>query len=149
VEQWLQERDDAYMEAVKSGDDAKARVLFDEALRENVGNGITPFIARLQALIKQPDGKAIDLFYSTNEPDEGFIERVRQLAKRAGVRLHVLVTARDGRLNGERIRQEVPEWSAANIWFCGPAGFGQALSEDFNAHGLSPADFHQELFDMR
>jgi predicted ferric reductase len=113
------------------------------------GIGITPFIARLQALAKQPDGKAIDLFYSTKEPDEGFIERVRQLAQRAGVRLHVLVTRRDGRLDGERIRQLVPEWSSATFWFCGPAGFGQALHEDFKAHGLAEADFHQELFDMR
>src|SRR5690606_41221323 len=46
------------------------------------GIGITPFIARLLALAKQPDGKDIDLFYSTNEPDEGFIERVDRKSTR-------------------------------------------------------------------
>ena len=113
------------------------------------GIGITPFIARLQALANQADGKTIDLFYSTSAPDEGFISRVRQRAEAAGVRLHVLVATKDGRLNAERICQAVPEWQSADLWFCGPAGFGQALREDFTAKGLSPDDFHQELFDMR
>jgi len=113
------------------------------------GIGITPFIARLQALANQADGKTIDLFYSTSAPDESFISRVRQRAEAAGVRLHVLVAAKDGRLNAERICQAVPEWPSADLWFCGPAGFGQALREDFTARGLSPDDFHQELFDMR
>jgi predicted ferric reductase len=113
------------------------------------GIGITPFIARLQALANQADGKTIDLFYSTSAPDESFISRVRQRAEAAGVRLHVLVATKDGRLNAERICQTVPEWQSADLWFCGPAGFGQALREGFTARGLSPDDFHQELFDMR
>jgi ferredoxin-NADP reductase len=70
-------------------------------------------------------------------------------AEAAGIRLHVLVTARDGRLDVPRICNEEPDWSSAEIWFCGPAGFGQALREGFTAKGLAKADFHQELFDMR
>ena len=113
------------------------------------GIGITPFIARLLALAKQPDGKSDDLFYSTSAPDEEFIRRLRQGAEQAQVRLHVMVTANDGRLTAERICQLVPDWKAASVWFCGPAGFGQALHQDFIARGLSRADFHQELFAMR
>lgn len=113
------------------------------------GIGITPFIARLQALAKQPDGKSVDLFYSTSAPDEEFIRRLRQGAEQAQVRLHVMVTANDGRLTAERICQLVPDWKAASVWFCGPAGFGQTLHQDFIARGLSRADFHQELFAMR
>lgn len=45
VEDWLKERDDAYMEAVNKGDIDNAKAIFDEALRENIGNGITPYIA--------------------------------------------------------------------------------------------------------
>lgn len=41
------------------------------------------------------------------------------------------------------------EWRDASIWFCGPAGFGQALRQDFAAHGLPRDRFHQELFAMR
>lgn len=45
VEQWLKDRDKEYLQAVKDGDDAKAKELFDAALRENIGNGITPFVS--------------------------------------------------------------------------------------------------------
>lgn len=113
------------------------------------GIGITPFIARMQALASAPDGKSIDLFYSTSAPDEGFIERVRQFAEQANVRLHVLVATKDGRLTTERICQQIPKWQSASIWFCGPAGFGRTLRQDFAARGLQGDNFHQELFAMR
>ena len=113
------------------------------------GIGITPFIARMQALVQAPDGRAVDLFYCTSAPDEGFIARLHALAAQARVKLHVLVTQRDGRLDAERICRTVPAWTRAGVWFCGPAGFGQALREGFVAKGLAAKDFHQELFDMR
>ncbi len=56
VEKWLAERDKEYAAAVESGDTDKARNLFWDALTENVGNGITPFMSvdgyrgKLQAL---------------------------------------------------------------------------------------------------
>jgi predicted ferric reductase len=113
------------------------------------GIGITPFIARMQALADAPDGRSIDLFYSTSVPDEEFISRVKLRAEQAQVDLHIVVAARDGRLTVEQICQQVPDWRSASVWFCGPADFGQALRREFIASGLSPADFHQELFDMR
>ena len=45
VEDWLKERDGEYLKAIEAGDKAKAKELFDAALRENIGNGIVPFIA--------------------------------------------------------------------------------------------------------
>ncbi|NMG54797.1 ferredoxin reductase family protein [Aromatoleum aromaticum] len=113
------------------------------------GIGITPFIARMKALAVEPDGREVDLLYSTSAPDENFIARLRRDAEAAKVRLHVLVAAREGRLDVARICKTVPEWASADIWFCGPGGFGQALREGFTAKGLSPGDFHQELFAMR
>jgi predicted ferric reductase len=114
------------------------------------GIGIAPFVARIKALMKKPDGKMIDLFYSASEPeDQQFLDRLRTASSEANVRLHVLVPAKDGRLNAERICQMVPEWKEADFWFCGPAGFGQSLRDDLVASGLSSDDFHQELFDMR
>jgi predicted ferric reductase len=113
------------------------------------GIGITPFIARMQALARAPDGKRVDLFYSTSAPDAVFINKVRQRAEDAGVVLHLLVSQRDGRLDARRIAAAVPDWKMADFWFCGPAGFGSALREAFTAQGLPAADFHQELFDMR
>lgn len=113
------------------------------------GIGITPFIARMRALAAEPDGRAVDLFYSTAAPDADFIARLQRDAEAAGVRLHVVASARDGRLDVARICAAVPEWAAADVWFCGPAAFGQALREGFTDKGLRPADFHQELFEMR
>lgn len=113
------------------------------------GIGITPFIARIQALISRADGKMIDLFYSTDAPDDAFINRIRDSARAANVRLHLLIPSRDGWLNAERIRQAIPDWQEADIWFCGPKGFGQSLRRDFNQAGLPSSGFHQELFEMR
>ncbi|MCB1718023.1 MAG: ferric reductase-like transmembrane domain-containing protein [Candidatus Competibacteraceae bacterium] len=122
------------------------------------GIGITPFVARLQALSDQfgsdqsgdaQQNKAIDLFYCTSAPDENFISRLRQRAEKAGVQLHLLVADKDGRLDAERLCQTVPDWPSADVWFCGPAGFGKALREGLFSKGLARDDFHQELFEMR
>ena len=113
------------------------------------GIGITPFIARLQQRAATQQQQTIDFFHTTAEVDEAAIERLRADALAAGVRLHLLVDARDGHLSGERMRATVPQWSSASIWFCGPSGFGRALQADFQAHGLPPERFHQELFQMR
>lgn len=113
------------------------------------GIGITPFIARLKQRAASPDAKTIDLFHPTAEFDQAAIDRLTADVKAAGVRLHLLVDGKDGRLNGEHIRASVPEWQSASIWFCGPPGFGQALRKDFLAHGLPSERFHQELFQIR
>lgn len=89
------------------------------------------------------------MFYSTNAPDEDFIEKVKQLAALANIHLHVLVSGGDPKLTPGRLRETVPEWISADIWFCGPDGFGRALQEDLVANGLRADDFHRELFDMR
>ncbi len=115
----------------------------------SVGIGITPFISSMKRLANQSDGKIIDLFHMTTVFDEKIIRKLQRHAQEAHVRLHVLVNAKDGRLNAERICQAVPEWKSGDVWFCGPPGFGQDLRRDFSLKGLSNNDFHQELFHMR
>ena len=44
VEKWLKERDRKYSDFVAAGDTEKAQQLFDAALHEHIGNGITPYI---------------------------------------------------------------------------------------------------------
>ena len=113
------------------------------------GIGITPFIARMKALAGAPDGKSIDLFHPTAVYDEHAIGLMSRDAKAAGVRLHVLWNERDGLLNAARIADQVPDWRDADVWFCGPAPFGQTLKKDLVALGLPELRFHQELFQMR
>lgn len=113
------------------------------------GIGITPFIARMKALAGAPDGKSIDLFHPTAVYDEHAIGLMSRDANAAGVRLHVLWNERDGLLNAARIADQVPDWRDADVWFCGPAPFGQSLKKDLVALGLPALRFHQELFQMR
>jgi predicted ferric reductase len=121
------------------------------------GIGITPFIARMkqlamdrEAYASRPHPQAIDLFHTTTDYSEEAIAKLVADAEAAGVRLHVLHDARDGLLTGDRIRGAVPDWQEASIWFCGPAGFGAALRNDFSQRGFPITEhFHQELFSMR
>jgi predicted ferric reductase len=113
------------------------------------GIGIAPFLARLKALDGRPDGKPIDLFYSTSMPDKTFIARLQALAAQARVRLHVLVADVHGRLDAGQLTAALPQWREADFWFCGPAGFGRTLRAGLRAAGMPAKDFHQELFEMR
>jgi predicted amidophosphoribosyltransferase len=67
VEEWLRQRDDEYLNAVEDGNTAKATELFNEALKENIGNGMTPFVAvdryrNLRSMAhKVKNGKAADI----------------------------------------------------------------------------------------
>ncbi len=113
------------------------------------GIGITAFIDRMQHLAACPDGRGVDLFHTTAVGDPLALGRLRRDAAAAGVRLHVLVDALDGRLDAARLIAAVPDWRLADIWFCGPSGSGQALQRDLLAQGLPAQDFHQELFEFR
>ncbi|MDQ7246779.1 ferredoxin reductase family protein [Dongia sedimenti] len=134
---------------------------FDDDCRHQIwvggGIGITPFIARMKQRALQrrtepgaPAVQTVDLFHTTADFSAEAITKLEADARAADVRLHVLVDSRHGRLNGERIRAEVPGWRDASLWFCGPSGFGVALSRDFAAHGFPVGThFHQELFALR
>ena len=113
------------------------------------GIGITPFIARMQALAVEPDGRQVDLFYVTQLPDPIFVERVQKHAEAAGVTLHLHVKGQDPRLTADVIREMLPDWCDASIWFCGPAGMGDELQAAMQKAGLDPAAFHREFFQMR
>ncbi len=116
------------------------------------GVGVTPFIARMKELAALAPGdlRPVDLFHCTRDVDEGALALLAVDAAEAGILLHLLVEARDGLLTGARIREAVPEWPEAGIWFCGPPRFGAALEADFAAQGFpTETRFHQELFEMR
>jgi len=103
----------------------------------------------MKHLANAPEQRKIVLFHPTAVYDQTAIDKLSADAKAANVRLIVLVDERDGYLTGDRIREAVPNWREASIWFCGPAKFGQILRADFLAHGFPAEDFHQELFEMR
>ena len=103
----------------------------------------------MKQLAQTPGAQEIDLFHPTADFAPEAIEKLMADAQAANVRVHLLVGSKDGRLDAQRIRAAVPAWQSASIWFCGPPGFGQALRDDFVAHGFANTAFHQELFQMR
>ncbi|MBB1092910.1 ferredoxin reductase family protein [Rhodopseudomonas palustris] len=113
------------------------------------GVGVTPFIARLRDLARVGRSEPVDLFYATNVPDTAFIAPIRQLALQTGISFHLVDGSQDGRLTLESLAATVPNWKQADIWFCGPSGFGDAMRGAMIAQGLPKARFHQELFEMR
>lgn len=115
----------------------------------SVGIGVTPFISRMQHLAAHPDGKEITLFHTTGSRDLIEVRQLRALAHSAHVSLHVWVSGERGRLTAERVRETEPRWRDADIWFCGPVEFGNALRDDLVEAGLAPNAFHQELFHLR
>ena len=126
---------------------------FDDSAQHQIwiggGIGITPFIARMKQLAKEPGAQAIDLLHSATELAPEALEKLTVDATAARVTLHVMIDHRDGQLTGEVLRKAVPDWVLASVWFCGPAGFGSALHHNLSAHGLANGAFHQELFNMR
>lgn len=124
----------------------------DETPRQiwvGAGIGITPFIARMKQLAKEPGSQRIDLFHTTRDYEQTAIDKLKTDAAAANVELHLHVSGRDPRLTGERLREAVPQWCEASVWFCGPSSFGKALCQDLVLNGLAEGAFHQEQFELR
>lgn len=115
------------------------------------GIGITPFVARMKylATLSPPSTVPVDLFHATADQDETALAHLAADATAAGVHLHVSVDARDGFLTAARIRDAVPAWREASVWYCGPTTLGNLLRTDLITSGLDAHQFHQELFAMR
>nr|WP_275982158.1 ferric reductase-like transmembrane domain-containing protein [Frigidibacter sp. ROC022] len=121
----------------------------DRQIWIGAGIGITPFIARLKHMAATPDGRQVDLFHCVPEIAPEARDLLARDVAAADVDLHLMIDSRDGLLTGARLREMLPDWASASIWFCGPAAFGAALRKDLIAHGLRSGAFHQELFNMR
>ena len=115
------------------------------------GIGITPFVARMRALSAKQTRHTpeVDLFWATRKVDAEGLRRVKQDAAQANVRLHLRVDGQGDPVDARAIKAAVPGWEQADIWFCGPAGFGAALRDGLVSSGLAGNRFHQELFEMR
>lgn len=113
------------------------------------GIGITPFIAKMKHLAKQPDNKNITLYHPTTEYDQAAIGKLAAESLAAKVELYIVESPKNGLLTPEQIRNDNPDWKSASVWFCGPAKFGEVMKKDFVQHGLKANNFHQELFEMR
>ncbi len=63
-------------------------------------------------------------------PDDRFLDSVIKGAERANINLHLVTPITDGRVDTDLITRVVPEWKKADVWFCGPARFGESIKID-------------------
>ncbi|MCV6825795.1 MULTISPECIES: ferric reductase-like transmembrane domain-containing protein [Halocynthiibacter] len=114
------------------------------------GIGLTPFVARLEHRTAQPMAlEPVDLFFSTRGVSSNLLDRIQKIAEAGHARLHVVDTGHDAPIDAALIMQAVPDWHIASIWFCGPAGFGDALETAFHDASLPRGKFHREAFAFR
>ena len=107
-------------------------------------------MARLEALAEHGGAKGkVHLFYSVSSAKEAvFPASLRELCRRAGVELHLRVSALEGRFKAADIGQYVRQ--SCSVWFCGPQPWGEALQTVLQRdHGLPAGRFHRELFEFR
>lgn len=110
------------------------------------GIGVTPFMARMHALAVQPEAACVDFFHCGVNMTPEVLQCLERDAAKAQVNLHLFLGQR---LQTGDLLMRVPDWKSADIWFCGPAAFGQHLYDTLCRLGLPPAQFHRELFEMR
>lgn len=113
------------------------------------GIGITPFLARMKQLAGQHSNQMVDLFHVTSAITPDMERELRADAKAANIKLH-LITDQDGTgFSAEKLRELVPGWAEASVWFCGPSKMGKMLKQKLSGQGLKANAFHQEAFEMR
>ena len=111
------------------------------------GIGVTPFLARLNDRIDRPSAASeTDLFYCTPQAT-AYPENLETLCQQAGVRLHRRLTDQQGPLDPAEIEARIKP--GASVWFCGPAGWGEALAKTLTGNGLPRFAFHREAFEFR
>lgn len=108
------------------------------------GIGITPFMARLEQLIRSPESKKVFLFYCYRNADKSLLNELQQKSAQANVELILWDSRTQGHLTAPDIQQRVVNSAEASVWFCGNTSFAQQLKSALNVKA-----FHQELFEMR
>ncbi len=110
-------------------DPAPASVLFLTG-----GSGITPVMSMLRTLARREQiGDIVHIHSAPTESDVMFAAELAELARaHAGYRLTLRATRTQGRLDLERLDDEVPDWRERQTWACGPEGMLDAA-----AHGVA------------
>ena len=101
------------------------------------GSGITPLMAMLRDLAQRRADCDVLLVASARTADDlVFAEELRAMARRGNrLQLHTRFTARDGRLEPDRLAQLAREAGDAPAFACGPDGFVAAVREAWAGQG--------------
>ena len=116
------------------------------------GIGVTPFLAWLEALdssaATMPEA---DLHYCTRNADrDPMVDRLRALCQRfPGIHLEIHDSSKGQALSAEKLSTNGRSTAGAEVWFCGPAGLGQAIRKGLRATPFRLTRFHKEAFQFR
>lgn len=114
------------------------------------GIGITPFVAWLESLQKQPDqAPQVQFYYCVKDDQEAVLVNYLQdlVSKLPSIELHINYSNQQGRLQAQQVFAQAQPTS--QVWFCGPNAFAAALKRGAAQMGLAKLKFHQEIFKMR
>ncbi|BBZ05332.1 stearoyl-CoA 9-desaturase [Mycolicibacterium chitae] len=113
----------------------------------SAGSGITPLMAMLRTLTAR--GQSPDIMHLHSAPsadDVIFHDELRALeGSEPGYRLHLQLTAHDGKLAFDRLDELVPDWRERPTWACGPTPMLDSVDSVWDAAGLSE-ELHTERF---
>lgn len=116
------------------------------------GIGVTPFIAWLEDMQTRPSDRAVSLHYSVRDAaNDPLTSRLRELSdKLDNVTLTIHDDAQGTRLDvDELLRSFQQRGKKLDVWFCGPAGFGQSIRARIKSLSLRGTRWHQEVFSFR
>ena len=114
------------------------------------GVGITPFLARLEALAREGGSQGVvDFYYCCRSREQMWPADLDARCRAAGVNLHLCIAGDGQRLDATHIASGWRDGERPPVWFCGPAPFAEQLQNGLAALGLPPAHFHREFFAMR
>ncbi|MBO1012608.1 ferric reductase-like transmembrane domain-containing protein [Achromobacter sp. SD115] len=118
------------------------------------GIGVTPFISWMESLQTDPDTAPVATLYycARNADDAPFADHLKALCARVpNVTLDVRYSETQRPLTAaELAAHHTPGAPWPSVWFCGPAGFADALKDGLHRRGMPVSElFHQEAFQMR
>ncbi|WP_068808973.1 ferredoxin reductase family protein [Thauera phenolivorans] len=116
------------------------------------GIGVTPFLAWLDELRADPAAApAVDLHYSTRQAaSDPFVARLQALsAGLPSVTLHIHDRAAGDALTPATLASGRTDGQRAEVWFCGPRGFGDQLKAGLARVWGGRMRFRREAFELR
>lgn len=108
------------------------------------GIGITP----IMALAAQLCNKDAILLYANKSSDAVFKKDIDNLASHSSLKVRYFISSSDGRLNGEKIKQMVPDFTERDVFICGPVQMMDDIMANLKKLGSKPDLLHFERFSL-
>lgn len=128
------------------------------------GIGVTPFLARLEALQNQSELSSrtqakspiqvraqVQMHYSTNDSStDPFVKRLQQACLGLPyIQLHIHNSNEGKKLTTDKLLNQELKKGAMEVWFCGPTGWAKELENELREKLQGSLLFHKEAFELR